>query len=531
MPRDQTITTFAQLEAAHSGKATRAQTIRDGAGVRAGVDLGVEAGVTAGLSDAGALSDSNNITITNESQASSASSSGTGTLGDPYIIRDLRFDNSESTTIGFYWNDSDADYYIKLINCELYGYTAYQIRSNTGTTLFVESCKIYDPSPAAFRYGVWSESGTVNCTKTLFAGLGDDAFRFGGGSIDVSNVRFDASESAWVTDACMFQSLDAGGGTATIDHCDFMVNNANVDVLRLWKDATWSITNCYGEDMRYVTSSNMNEDCNSFTMADCHFKDFTAHIVVRFGGQTLNNFDIGYCYFDDNNSGNRLVDIRHSPDNGRVHHCKFKKTTGTKVADNECLEAWFPTNVVFDYNWVEECTEDAYEMISPGVGCAIRDSVADSCEGQIIDLFSDNNNNLPASSQGVTVERIYGESLDDYAVIVTDVGSSGGTGEIEIVDIYASNASAGVASAILLEQRNVTAGTGPNRVHVRGATPLPTESSSSTPFSTTGTLGSDNSAAWFNSSEEYQTLGDVQQAGGARYRLRRRGRKRSYSTL
>jgi len=119
-----------------------ANTIRAEAGVPALEPTGLESGEIAGLSDAGTLTAEEDLFIQSESDASNAAASGSGTEGDPYVIRDRNMDNSEGSGNGINWDDSGADYYIRLENCHIREYTNACLRVKTGTELTVRHCLV-----------------------------------------------------------------------------------------------------------------------------------------------------------------------------------------------------------------------------------------------------------------------------------------------------------------------------------------------------------------------------------------------------
>jgi len=463
-----------------------AQKIRDEAGVPDDETAGIEDGVTVGLTDATALSAQSRIAITSESEASTAADSGNGTEGNPYVIRDRQLDNSEATSniSGVNWDDSDASYYLKLVNCEISGYDYAQIRASSSARLTVENCLIYSGGTATF--GADAASGDTRFVNTEFAGCGDDALRAANsGTNEFRNCRFTESQETWGASNGV-QTLTAGT-TVDIRHCEVTAPSLG-PLLRMFESATVKLRNTLANSITNLLSADNGENFDGESeVRYCRTVDTDEQAIHVIGGAN-GNLEVSYSEFDDNAAGTRLVYFNkggstgNQPTDIRVHHCKLTKTTGSGSGD-ECLESRLGVNVSFDHCWVTEAPEDAFEHIQPD-GCSIEYCVADNCDKQVADIYRGASGaGSPANSY---VHHIYGESANSVGLVITDADS------VYAHDIYVSCPN---GSGINLEQRDGTAGATPDNCVIEGPLPLPDVVSGS-PFTTTGSVGSNNYVAY-----------------------------------
>lgn len=102
---------------------------------------GVPPGITTGVSDSGALASETSLTIASESDAQNASSSGSGTKDDPYVIRGREQNNSEAANVGIDFDDASAGYHVKVVNCDISGY-GINIDMNAPTSLTLENVRV-----------------------------------------------------------------------------------------------------------------------------------------------------------------------------------------------------------------------------------------------------------------------------------------------------------------------------------------------------------------------------------------------------
>jgi len=241
-----------------------------------------------------------------------------------------------------------------------------------------------------------------------------------------------------------------------------------------------------------------DERLSDVTVRYCQVDNAPGNALTR---SATTNIEVAHCYFNDNAADSRLVRFENSGTGGgvrdvRVHHCRFKKTTGSG-AGNECLEV-FPEgkDVEFDHNWVEECSEDAYEFAYVVGNVEVHHCVADNCSGQIVDFFNgwDDDGVDPSTGGGPINGRahhIYGDA-QGQAVIVTDCD------DVTVHDVYA-NCNVGVE----LEQNNAASGVSPANCTVAGPLPL-AEVVTNSIFMTSGMIGSENRVLYLDD-EKLQT--------------------------
>jgi len=444
-----------------------AERIRRQAGVPDGINTGIEPGVSAGLSDSSLLSGNTRITVTQESDASSLASSGSGSEGDPYIIRDLDLNNSEGTssTGGFVWNDTDADYYIQLFNCQIRGYDGKQVGMSAPTRLEIVESKIWDPDVGLLDINL--DQGEISCKRTHFAQVGsNDLTRMFAPTTDISftNCLFDNAEGKWTNSPSLVQNFDAGG-SAKFTHCELNVSNV-VDWVFFNKNCHFKIDRCFGDGQRSVLIGNkLDTQTKGVEVLDSRFINGSKYM----GDGVYDGLTVKRCYFGPNGAGSRMIFVKAK--NATFSQLRFKKIKGSGPG-NECLEVNKPKNVTFKNCWVEECTEDAYEMLATGEGCEVKHCVADNATGQIVDFFGNNE----ADAVDAKIHHIYGDT-QDTGVIVTDVSG------VTVRDIYCK-----ADVAVEVEQRKGSTGQ-PN--HVEVLAPLPLDGSVNTTYKATGTLGSD----------------------------------------
>ncbi len=432
-----------------------AQLIRDNAGVPKNETVGVEKGKKPGVN--GSLDDSDRIVILTYSDAESKSSSGSGTKENPFIIKDKRLDNSETSQdpAGIYILDPDADYYIHIDNCEIFGYKNEQIYVNIGTEVIISNCTIYSND-----YGVHQEGGDLKIFEAHFSGLGSGGILASSeknNSLIVRNSQFNSDLDQWGVNSKGIYS----NGTGVINITYTSVYDADsLDFVYIFKDTKLIFSNCYLINVsRALYRSNM---AIGFISQGSIIKYLeisnTKSTSINLLGES--NLEISYCTISNSAPDERLILISISdenlPENISVHHCKFTDSVGYGGPGDECLEAFFGKNIEFHHNWVTECTEDAFELAYPRTGCLIYSNVGDNVERQIVDIYQAYGNESDMVSHGgfagVYIHHIYGNSFSDCAVRITDADG------IVVHDIYSSS---GALFSVILEQRHGIAGKTP----------------------------------------------------------------------
>ncbi|MEZ5063877.1 MAG: hypothetical protein R3B81_04040 [bacterium] len=435
-------------------------------------------GAAPGLTDPGCVIPSDPITIENRADAEQVSSTGDGTVDAPYVIRDRSIDGtSTNASFAFRWNDPDATYFVQLENVRLRGASVAQIYAATSTRLVVRQVEISGGgAPGA---GASVARGEARFERTLFSDLQNDGIQtVGSGSpvrCEATDCRFADDLGPWGSGANGIQGESrASAASVQVAWCEF--DSASLAAgIRTWRNAEYRVAN---SSLRCDTGIRGGaEAVSNLEVVQCGFE--TVHEAVW--GEQFVDWTIAYCDFRDNAAGSRLVRLENCGA-GRAHHNKFTKTTG-EGPGNECLESFDSRDVVFDYNWVTTCTEDAFEHVRPRGHCVVSRSVGDDVALQIVDFFGNDPEN------GGEISHIYG-NCGDVGVLVTDVDN------ISVHDIHTDN-SAGRWSNVTLEQRHTEPGTHPAGCTVRSPLPTPEQSAEGGPFGVQGIVGPGNTAEWW----------------------------------
>lgn len=430
------------------------QGVRDNAGVQNGETAGNVSGSTIGLT--GAQSTSTSIAITSEVNASSLASSGTGVAGDPYIIRDL-----DITTPGFSQclriNDSDANYTIKFVNCTFAEGNTQEIYIDgwpSKNVIEFENCKIYDAAAKGNTYSIRWIAGSLKFTNTLFAG--DSAIQIIGattaahsGTLELDNCLINESE-ANITGIFFNPTVNTAIDiTLTNVELDVDPTRASGRMFNLEKSiGALQISNCAFTGMRNILGANLATSAKLDGLIIRNSK-FTDQYQEPFVHNYCHNALIEHCEFTHNAAvaaNYRQAYFRGddnarkvASDNNTVRYCKFTKKSGSG-AGNECLESERGTGNKFQYCYVTECTEDAFEHVLSRGANTIEWCVADNCVGQAADIYR----SLDASSwtqitdsttstpMNVYVHHIYG----DCAMQIVTIDSICG---VVAHDIYGNN--------------------------------------------------------------------------------------------
>lgn len=460
--------------------AITAQDVRDGAGVQEGETVGPHVGVIPGAPAGIALTPSPTLTIESRADAQSLSTSGDGSAETPFVIDGLSIDAAaDSAAFGFRWNDVDADYFITLRNSEVTGASTALVFLSTGSRL-----EIANTTLALGAEGVRVARGSLEIAACRFDGLAGDGIRTVGADdpieVELRDCEFSDSLGPWSGDSKGIQSTSQSRNVR-IDVSHTAFDAASLDTgVRTWRDAQYVIANCSFSGRLGIRGG--TEDVRGLVVKNCIFR--VRQNAIR--GELFVDFEIAHCDFRDNEAGSRIVRFDDC-DTGRVHHCKFTKTTG-EGPGNECLETFDSRDVEFDHNWVTTCSEDAFEHVRPRGHCSVHHCVGDSVALQIVDYFGHHPDN------GGSVHHIWGDCRD-VGVLITDVD------DISIHSIFTDN-SLGRWGNVTLEQRQEAPGTHPSGCTVRPPLPSPEQSADGGPFRTQGEVGPGNSAIWVVDGEE-----------------------------
>lgn len=439
-----------------------AQIIRDNAGVPANETVGIRNGKNPGCE--GILSDSERILILSESDAQSLSTFGTGTKTNPYVIDNLKLDNSESSTerAGIYINDPNCLYYLKIDNCYISGYQNEQIYVNFGTKVKISNCTF-----TSGEFGIVCKGGNLFIYETLISGFQKGGIKSSASEkeeIFIRDTQFDNSVGSWGSNSRAI-SME-GTGCLSLKYVE--INNVNeTDFLYIYKTTKIIFTNCYINNCSSALLLNSSSKGFLDSTSTIKYLDIRNTSDDSIHLQTGSGIEISYCNLRDSAPLKRLIIFnRYStkiPKNIRVHHCKFTDKSNSGRPGDECLEAWYGKNIEFDHNWITECSEDGFELAYPNTGCSIHDNVGDNVRKQIVDIYKTVGNIEHPSSLGGNVNtyihHIYGNSIRDVAVRVTDANG------VIVHDIYGES---GGGPTVCLEQRHGEIGTTPANCRILG---------------------------------------------------------------
>ncbi|MBZ0270252.1 hypothetical protein K8I85_19030 [bacterium] len=465
-----------------------AQAIRDGAGIPPGETVGVRPGAAPGRRPDVLLKWSGPIVIRSREAAEAIASVGTGTEADPYVIAAWRIEPPPGAGAdhGFHWDDPHGDYCIRLENVEIVGFGVSQVRVNTGGHLTMANVTLAGGG-AEGAAGMWVGQGDVLAREVEFSGFEGDGLRTMSANacrVELVDCRWNQHLGKWKSGANGVQTRNTSGdGEIVLQNCEFVAPTLQRAILD-WDDGVLTVRNCLitgggdGYEARYRTFSRLTFLYNRLAVERAAF----------FADSLLSDWEIAYNDFDDSGDGYRLCRLDNSRD-GTAHHNKFTKTKGSMIAANECLEGFDCENVVFEYNWVTECTEDAYEFVRPRGGCIVRHCVGDNVRGQIVDYFGNHPEN------GGEIHHIYG-TCRDIGVILTDADN------LYVHDIFTDNtASFGNYMNIRLEQRHTNPGEHPADCTIVSPLPRAQDSYLGIIFGTWGEVGPGNHAEWLENGE------------------------------
>lgn len=464
-----------------------AQAIRDGAGIPAGETVGVRPGAAPGCDPAALLKRTGPIVLRSRADAEAWAAAGDGSEADPYVIEHWRVEPppGASADHGFDWNDPHDDYRIVLRNVEIAGFAVSQARVNTGGQLTMENASLAGGGAAGA--GLYVGEGHVLLREVELSGFRADGVRTIGSAacrLELVDCLFSDRTGKWKRTVAGVQPRNTSGdGEIIVRHCAFTSPTLEL-AIRDWDDGPLTVTNCeftcgLGYEARNRTFSRLTFLYNRFAVT---------RGAPFFADSLIGDWEIAYNEFDDAPDGYRLLRLDDSKD-GIVHHNRFTKLQGSMIAANECLEGFDCENVIFEYNWVTECTEDAFEFVRPRQGCIVRHCVGDNVRGQIVDYFGNHPDN------GGEIHHIYG-TCRDIGVILTDADN------LYVHDIFTDNtASFGNHMNIRLEQRHTAPGAHPAGCTIAAPLPRAGDSYLGIIFGTWGEVGPGNHAEWEDDGE------------------------------
>lgn len=421
--------------------ANDAMIIRDNSGVAKGVQPGVSPGTITGyVGTPSAPTPNAQITINVEADISGhADSTGTGTLGDPYVLDLLTFPSWQATTYAIDWNDPDADYYIKLTNCFFHNSDTAGIRVNilpatdvTRTKLFIENCTFRTDTlngQSGAAPSVLIESGEVeslNCKcdrlrAPVFKIYTGTAFSGGNCKVSITNFLADDAVNGWGATSKLFANWSEGGicvmkgithnvawGFVNVqEDCELYVDRLmwnpekRTDVALFMN---WSTTAAYAAQRLPKVFTN------------CRIQAGNASIIKNSTAVTtptpVQNVVFEHCEFlgpdlGVKNNNYRLLDIG-NPFNDlsfadspiyRFTNCLFTSPDKTFfLPGNEVVMLLGCRDTIIEGCWTIGGYEDCYEMHTSWGGNVVRHSGGTDVNGQLVDLYNEPGSTLNISS-------------------------------------------------------------------------------------------------------------------------------------
>ncbi len=472
-----------------------AATIKAQAGIESGVTPGVANGVTPGLTGA-TVTQSATLEVTNKAEAVAAASSGSGTLADPFVIKDKKWDSLGG--INFFWNDPDADYYIKLSNCHFLLPETANIRVNISSALerksgiFIDSCLLYNHKAGVDH--IILDSGYLKITATHFNRCGSTRALVRKNSGDdcevfVRDCLYSGRGSAYA----FTNAQGATGGVIDIDRFTIGDTPSSLSFIFAKADVKININRLDMEEIALLwqpcNSSTLPELTLGFTITNSNIiaKNQTVFGWVENGKTTVKNGLVSHCYFFSDVSGQGGIRMGPKgtsgndshPQNVVVSHCLFERPAGVSGPGEEMCEIFGAEGCCIEHCWTIN-GEDAYEYHTSRSGNVVRYCGGESVGGQMVDCF------VFTGTPGYHIHHIFGE-CGDAGVLVTN------TLNALIHDIYTDNASGtssepSAAGAVVLERRGT--GPKPNKIKVLGPLPAVSQSKNGMPFATVGEMGS-----------------------------------------
>ena len=495
-----------------------AQSIRDGAGNQAGQEVGIQAGVTPGSS--GSLTVRGAVNVSNEAAMQAAADSGNGTENDPYLFSDYDFNSASAAPRGLFINDAVSSYFVKFTNCNFRNGTAEDIQMNgPNITLTLENCTFENSNLNA--EGLNHIGGTVIMEACYLKGYNGDKFYTNNtlvtGSLTVRNLKIDDSTNNWAASCNVFLCF--------ADNCvfDFQYVDANFSTNLNQAQSLFAYIragdNSSFQNMLINGGDNLNSvfrddavtpnEKTGTLVKNCDLRETTAELIRL---SYVTDMEIAYNEFRHTTTGANFRPLyivgtsatTRLPTRTNIHHNYFNKTQGTNVAGNECCEVGFDLDFKMNYNWSENCPEDAFEAIftRASTECQMLYNVADNSGGQGFDVFKmgDNSGNVEtdsslAADRNIYVAFAYGDATGNGLIITAARG-------VYFHDVYVVTDT--TSQSVLIEDRD---GTVVRRVYGSGPLPLAADRGSGGAVTVTG--GADIEVNFFDTEDGSGTLTTV----------------------
>ena len=415
--------------------AVLAQAIRDAAGIPSTETVGPR--IATGLTGV-ALVDEVGVSTVIAAESTlvtylgtlTSTGSGSGTAGDPYLIENVRYNNSETRPRAFEFTSSDT-YVIKFVNCWFSGYDISCVRATgaTNITIIAENCLFTyddttgDPSDTATsQVSVSGGDAVININACACTSSGISFFRALGtytGTTTLTDCLIDDSGAAWTAattsavqqsgtglDTIIMQNCTVDGSTnTTLTYGYFLASSHNVV-------GTFNIYNCLFNATARAAAGTGVQVSSAGTIAhtgNIKYNRFTNQVRESINMVTCDGMTIEYNDFQDSALDFKHVHLNGSAgydiDNVQINNNEAASTGGTSA---ECFYFYRTLGVICEYNYVSTCSNDCYEFVEPQPGGICRHNVGNAPEtdGAVCDMFNEHATNAGA----LTIHNIFGTS-------------------------------------------------------------------------------------------------------------------------
>ncbi len=438
-----------------------AQTIRDNAGIACDEETGIQTGVSVGHS--GLLTVQSSYTITNETQAKSIASSGTGTHNDPYVIANMEWNGGGTELRGIWFNDPDASYHISFENHKLYDFTSEAIRLDS-PNVSIENVTGYTSVDKGaflrFTKGFTLEDSQVTGNGNSAGAILDRTDITEDITVKVSNLLLSDEDGSWPVNGDGI-AIRSSHVTAEISHVETLAGMTGgrtiFSIVDVGSDSVFSNIETTG-GWRHAFSDRANKsNSKGFTVENVLLVDTSEEAIYfqNLDGAFFNNIEAAH---NTTGAGSRLIFFRSKEtdssirvQNITVQNAKLTKETGGNPGD-EVLESWYGENIIFDNIWVTKATEDAVEHVYSLSGNQATNIVGDNVAGQIVDFHKQGQINgsvfevvtdtSTAPSTDSYFHSIYGNS-GSWAVILSGLRGVYGSG-VDVDNTAAPNEEASI---------------------------------------------------------------------------------------
>lgn len=503
------------IEADRLAAMFKAERIRRNAGLQPWVVLGPADPSQVGLTTDPRVT-SAVISITSAASAAAVAGSGTGTLLDPYVIKNRNI-TPVSGTPGVVLNDPAATYYVKLYNCYLSGSTngsSFINMAAFGTNVVFERCRFTGAGGAGgyLESLVQISSGSIEFKGCEISGISTYIF-VGAGLTSKKGKMTDCIVQGNANTANtngVFYAAAAGQFEMEIYRCSFLSrhfhwhvgNGWTIDYLQVQDTIIGGCAVAIG-DLNYLKPGNIYSQVPNM-IRHSNFKNvrftYTAGVTqTACYGNGADQVTFENCSFEGSAVDRRLFEWRRTS-GVTMRRCYFSKTVGNNTAGNEVCEFWETAGLLVTECWANGAPEDCYELVSSYGNNRFIDNVGDNVAGQLVDIFG-------VGSFDVEIDGVYGD-CGDAAVLITDVDY------VRVTNVHVLQTGTSALGSVVLERRNAAPNVSPKGCSITGPLSLPSVCSQGKPFAVdtryaavAGGIGA-NFATWWEGSA-LQTYGSA----------------------